>query len=270
MTITRPIVVLDLETTGTNPREVRIVSLAAIRTDFKDTDERHILVNPGRPIPPEATAVHGITDKDVYGRPTFAKYAKGILEFMDGCTIAGYNLRSFDLPMLHEELLRAGHRIDLQERLIIDPMVIFYREYPRTLAAAVKTYVGVEIDPEKAHDALFDARCARDILFAMMDSYSLQEMHDIGEEDRPVRLEEIDRWFEQTEHGLRFRIGKHKGKLLDEVAAGNDDTRGYLDWMLREVMDADVHGAIAMAQMSARGKRPPPQPTPEDEQRSLL
>ena len=267
--ITKPLCIFDLETTGTDPREDRIVSIAVIRWEpgqDPNPPERHYLVNPGIPIPAGATEIHGITDEMVKDMPPFSAYAKGLLDFLAGADLCGYNIRSFDLPLLHEELLRCGHRINLEDRKVFDPLPVFYRDHPRNLAGALKVYLDVEMETDKAHDALYDARCAGHLLMAMMEDRTLEEIHEVGEEDRPIRLSEMDRWFDETDDGLRFRIGKHVGKLLSAVAAGDGQTRSYLDWMVRKVQDADVHGAIAMAQMEARVAARPGPP----EQRSLL
>ena len=282
MSIIRPIVFLDLETTGTNPREDRIVSIAAIRMepDFS-SDERHYLINPGCPIPAEATAVHGITDAMVKDQPKFARYAEGFLEYIGAADLGGYNIRRFDLPLLHEELGRAGKAIDLRGRRVIDGQTIFFHQHPRDLAAAVQTYVGVEL--KDAHDALTDTRAARDVLLAQMEGFPPLETEDgedvvaamgaLCDEVSPLRISEMERWFEKnpTTGQLAFRQGKHSGKLLADVAGGDSDTRSYLEWLLRKVPDAEVQHVVASAQLAARGA---PQrnvaPEPDPQQPSLL
>ena len=69
----RPLAVIDLETTGTDIRTDRIVEISVIRVDpCGDREHRTRRINPGVPIPPDATAVHGISDADVADQPTFA------------------------------------------------------------------------------------------------------------------------------------------------------------------------------------------------------
>src|SRR5690606_5341836 len=75
----RPLVFLDLETTGLSPAHDRIVELAIIKvTPQGDVLERVRRFDPGCPIPPEATAVHGIGDDDVRGEPPFARRARAL------------------------------------------------------------------------------------------------------------------------------------------------------------------------------------------------
>ena len=59
----------------------------------------------GMPIPPESTAIHGITDEDVKDCPTFKEIAKSLATQIEGCDLAGYNSNRFDIPMLAEEFL---------------------------------------------------------------------------------------------------------------------------------------------------------------------
>ena len=112
LNLKNPLVFFDLETTGIN-----------ISTDR---------------IPPEATAVHKITDADVAGCPTFKEVAKTIAADLEGCDLAGYNSNRFDVPLLVEELLRAGVSIDISRRKLIDVQTIFHKMEQRTLSAAYK------------------------------------------------------------------------------------------------------------------------------------
>ncbi|MDR7495532.1 MAG: 3'-5' exonuclease, partial [Armatimonadota bacterium] len=110
--LARPIVFLDLETTGPNPATDRIVELSMVRVrPGGDRDALTRRVNPGIPIPPEATAVHGITDADVAGAPRFPAIAAEVLAFIGEGDLAGFNVQRFDLPVLHRELAGAGKRL---------------------------------------------------------------------------------------------------------------------------------------------------------------
>ena len=92
------------------------------------------------PIPPESTAIHGITDEDVKDCPTFKEIAKSLAAQIEGCDLAGYNSIRFDIPLLAEEFLRAGVDIDLNKRKFVDVRTIFHKMEQRTLAAAYKFY----------------------------------------------------------------------------------------------------------------------------------
>lgn len=135
--IERPLVFVDLETTGVNTSIARIVEVTVLKIHpggFEE--ERSVRVNPGMPIPPGATKVHGITDDDVSDKPRFDQYAKSLLEFFDGCDIGGFNAIRFDIPLLVAEFERAGLAFSLEGRNIVDPLVIFHSYEPRDLAAA--------------------------------------------------------------------------------------------------------------------------------------
>ncbi len=104
----------DLETTGINIANDRIVEIAIVkRLPEGRTEEQRWLVNPECPIPAEATAVHGITNEQVADAPTFKDLAPTIRDFIKDCDLAGYNSDRFDIPLLAEELSprRHGHLI---------------------------------------------------------------------------------------------------------------------------------------------------------------
>ena len=97
----RPIVFIDLETTGLSPSYDRIVELSVLKVHPDGpVEERTVRVNPGMPIPAGATRVHGITDEDVADQLAFHGYAKNLIVFLDGCDLAGFNAIRFDLPVL--------------------------------------------------------------------------------------------------------------------------------------------------------------------------
>ena len=133
----RPIAFIDVETTGTNPNSDRVVELSILRIqpDGKEEYKSH-RVNPGMPIPAEATAVHGITNADVTNLPAFRQYAKSVRDFLEGCDIAGFNVIKFDLPCLEAEFARAGVEFSRQGRYLVDSMVIYHQREPRDLASA--------------------------------------------------------------------------------------------------------------------------------------
>src|SRR5688572_1545605 len=166
----RPLAFFDLETTGLNPRTDRIVELAVLRiAPDGDLVERVRRFNPGIPIPAEASKVHGITDEDVAAEPPFSARAKSLLELLEPCDLAGFNIRRFDLPMLLAEFKRAGLEMDLKERRVVDIQAIYHREERRDLTAAARFYLGRE-HPE-AHSALSDIRTSAAVLSAQLTRY---------------------------------------------------------------------------------------------------
>ena len=156
----RPIAFIDLETTGLNPLFDRIIELSALKV-YPDASEevKSVRVNPEMPISAGATRVHGIKDEDVAGEPTFRQYAKNLLAFLDGCDLSGFNAIRFDLPMLRAEFARVGMQLDLDNRSVVDPMVIFHQMEPRDLGAAYSKYCGKTLDGA-AHTSAGDVRAA--------------------------------------------------------------------------------------------------------------
>ncbi|HEX9886591.1 MAG TPA: 3'-5' exonuclease [Longimicrobiales bacterium] len=252
-TLTRPLVFFDLETTGLNTQQDRIVELALIRiTPQGDVLERVRRFNPGIPIPAEATEVHGITDADVQEEPPFCATARSLLGLLEGCDLAGFNIRRFDLPMLVVEFRRCGMELDVRGRRLVDMQTIFHREERRDLSAAARFYLGR--DHAEAHTALGDIRTSAAVLSAQIESYEhlprdLDGLHAYCDEYAPFETE-LDRWFHREDQGLVFKRGKHKGRPLDEVAVQETD---YLVWMLgAEDMAEEVLEAVREALERAR------------------
>lgn len=228
----RPLVFFDLETTGLSLVADRIVELALIRvTPRGDVLERVRRFNPGMPIPPGATAVHGITDEDVADEAPFARRARALADLLSEADLAGFNVRRFDLPMLLAEFRRARVPFDVRGRRLIDMQAIFHREERRDLSAAARFYL--DRDHAEAHTALGDIRTSAAVLSAQLERYGhlprdLDGLHAYCDEYAPFETA-LDRWFEDTEEGLRFRRGKHRGLSLEDIARTEP---GYLEWML--------------------------------------
>ena len=170
LNLKKPIIFFDLETTGTNIMHDRIVELSYIKVypDGKE-EEKTRRLNPEMPIPPQATAVHHITDEDVKDAPTFRQIAKDLLRIFENCDIAGFNSNKFDVPLLMEEFLRCGLKFDVSNRKFVDVQTIFHKMEQRTLVAAYKFYCDKELTD--AHSALADTRATYEVLKAQLDRY---------------------------------------------------------------------------------------------------
>jgi DNA polymerase-3 subunit epsilon len=244
----RPLVFFDLETTGLDLKNDRIIELAFIKiTPLGDVLERERRFNPGIPIPAAATAVHGITDADVAHEHPFCRTARSLADVLAGCDLAGFNVRRFDIPMLVHEFERCGVDLSMEGRRVVDMQNIFHREERRDLSAAARFYLGRE--HEEAHTALGDIRTSAAVLGAQLARYEhvpreLDGLHAYCEEYAPTRSE-VDRWFSPEDEGRVFRRGKHKGKPLADVAR---DTPDYLQWMMgADEMDEDVVAIVRTA-----------------------
>jgi len=244
----RPLIFFDLETTGLDLKNDRIIEIAFIKwTPHGDILERERRFNPEMPIPAEATAVHGITDADVADEVEFCRVARSLEDMLEGCDLAGFNVRRFDIPMLLEEFKRCGVDFSMEGRRVVDMQNIFHREERRDLSAAARFYLGRE--HEEAHTALGDIRTSAAVLGGQLERYpdlprDIDGLHAYCEEYFPTRTE-LDRWFSPENTGRVFHRGKHKGRPLAEVAAEAPD---YLMWMIgADDMDAEVIEVVRAA-----------------------
>ena len=174
LNLTRPLIIFDLETTGLDLVKDRIIQIAYIKA-FPDGHEERAdyKVNPGRPIPPEISRLTGITDADVKDAPSFSELSKQLAEDFRGCDFAGFNSNHFDIPMLAEELSRAGADFDFSKCRLIDVQTIFHRMEPRNLSAAYQFYCHRDMDEDfAAHRADQDAEATYRVLQGQMDLYS--------------------------------------------------------------------------------------------------
>ena len=144
--LSRPLAVLDVQSTGLDPDTARIVKLSVLRIDPDGTEHvKSVTVNPGTPIPPGATQVHGISDLDVMDKPVFRAYARALADHLEGCDLAGFGIERFGLPLLLAEFERNDVDFVVEGRAVIDAMTVFHRLEPRNLRSAYTRFVGENI-----------------------------------------------------------------------------------------------------------------------------
>jgi len=229
--LTRPIAIIDLETTGVNLGSDRIVEIAIVKVAPDGTKQiKRKLLNPEIPISAISTELHGITNEMVKNAPTFRQVANEIRQFLDNCDLAGYNSNRFDIPLLAEEFLRVSLDFDFSNRRLLDVQKIFHMMEQRTLSAAYKFYCNKDL--ESAHSAEADASATWDILLAQIQKYPHlgvtveSVIKYIGEENIVdfARRMVIDNGVEV------FNFGKHKGRSVAEVLKNEPQ---YYDWMMK-------------------------------------
>jgi DNA polymerase III subunit epsilon len=242
----RPLAVLDLETTGIDPKVDRIIEVSVLKLlPGGGQDHRTRRVNPGVPIPPEATAIHGITDDDVADCPSFRAIAPGLARYLDGCDLAGFNILNFDLRLLAAEFNRAGLVLPVAGRKVIDACRIFHQRERRDLTAAYKFYCGLE--HAGAHGAEADVLATAAILDAQVVRYgdlpkTVDGLHDQCNDPDALDMSGM---FARDEDGvIVFVKGKYKGRTLEDVAGDKPD---YLDWMLKADFFDDTKEIVAGA-----------------------
>lgn len=231
LNLKNPLVFFDLETTGIDIVKDRIIEISYVKVFPNGKEESKTMrINPGMPIPPASTAIHGITDDDVKDCPLFKNVAKQLAAQIEGCDLAGYNSNRFDIPLLAEEFLRAGVDIDLTRRKFIDVQTIFYKMEQRTLAAAYKFYCQKSL--ENAHTAAADTMATYEVLKAQLDRYP-ELKNDV------TFLSEFSSFTNNVDFAGRmvyneknqevFNFGKYKGRLVEEVLKQEP---AYYSWMM--------------------------------------
>lgn len=245
LNLKRPIAFFDLETTGLNQVHDRIIEVSVLRINVNGTEEQRTWrINPERPIPPETTAVHGITDEAVANEKTFKQLAPEISKFFGNCDLAGYNILKFDLPMLVEEFIRAGINFDLKDRQFIDVMNIFMKMEPRTLRGAYRFFMHKDFD--NAHSANADTMATYEVLMAMLDKYENTEYTDNkGVTTKPI-VNDMKELAHFSSHHQNvdlmgqivyddagkpiFKFGKHKDERVEDVFKKEPQ---YYDWIMK-------------------------------------
>lgn len=262
LNLTKPLVVFDLEATGLDLVNDRIIQISYVKVspgDKEGEEERKsIFVNPGKPIPAFVQQLTGITDDMVKDAPTFKQLAKQLADSFIGCDFAGFNSDRFDVPMLAEEFLRAGIDFDFSKCRLIDAQNIFHKREPRNLAAAYRFYTGHKMEDDfRAHRADQDAEATYRVLMGELDKYdptTIEEpsqalpndMNVLAEESRMnnnvdfagrIVWEDVkdkngkaltDKDGKPLRHEV-FNFGKYKGHVVTDVLHRDP---GYYSWML--------------------------------------
>lgn len=262
LNLTKPLVVFDLEATGLDLVNDRIIQISYVKVspDDKEGEEerKSIFVNPGKPIPAFVQQLTGITDDMVKDAPTFKQLAKQLADSFIGCDFAGFNSDRFDVPMLAEEFLRAGIDFDFSKCRLIDAQNIFHKREPRNLAAAYRFYTGHKMEDDfRAHRADQDAEATYRVLMGELDKYAPttveepsqalpNDMNVLAEESRMnnnvdfagrIVWEDVkdkngkaltDKDGKPLRHEV-FNFGKYKGHVVTDVLHRDP---GYYSWML--------------------------------------
>lgn len=243
--------VFDLETTGISISTDRIVEIALIKIHPDGKEESRVMkINPGMPIPPESTAIHGISDADVANAPKFEEVARELAEFMKNCDFAGFNSNKFDFPLLVEEYLRAGIDFDVENRKFIDAQRIFHVMEPRNLAAAYKFYCDKSL--ENAHSAEADTRATLEVLKAQIDKYEqlkndVDYLHSFSGQSKNVDL--AGRMVYNDQGKEVFNFGKHRGKLVEQVLRQD---QGYYQWMMDGDFSRDTKRRLTQIKLRSK------------------
>jgi DNA polymerase-3 subunit epsilon len=198
----------DTETTGLKPDKDHIIEIAAY--DPTQGKTFHSLINPECPIPPDATAIHSISDEMVQKAPTFKEVGARFSDFCkkDAVLIA-HNNDAFDQPFLTHEFARCS--LPFLPYSFIDSLK-FARKYrpdlPRYSLQDLREYFG--IPPNQAHRALDDVIILHKVFSEMIDDLTMEMILEIMSEKRIIRT---------------MPFGKHRGKPLKEIPYD------YIKWL---------------------------------------
>jgi DNA polymerase-3 subunit epsilon len=241
--LTRPIACVDLETTGVSVTQDRIVEISIIKIHPNGKREvKTRRINPGMPIPIEASKIHGIYDADVANEPSFKELANSIKQFLENCDLCGFNSNKFDFPILTEEFFRVGLDVNFRDRHLVDVQQIFFKKEPRNLSAAYKFYCGKEL--VDAHSAEADALATMDILFAQISHYD--DLSDTVEElailSKGEDFLDYSRRIKVVNGIPLFNFGKFKDKAVTEVLKKEPQ---YYDWMMKGDFALDTKNVLS-------------------------
>ena len=244
----RSLVLFDVETTGLNVQTDRIVQISTMKF-VPGRDEPNVctlLMNPGIPIPPDATAIHHITNEQVQGLRGFASFAMDLEEIFRGSDVGGYNVSRFDLPILAEEFRRCKIAFPAPGTKIVDVQSLFVLKERHTLSAAVRFYCGRE--HSGAHDAEADVRAAAAVLESQLERYkelcgTVEELHCLC---FPEELVDFAGKLRKNGKGQTvWTFGKNTGKPVKEDPE-------YARWVLGKDFPPDTKRII---EEILRGKR---------------
>jgi DNA polymerase III subunit epsilon len=246
-----PLCFFDLETTGTNITQDRIIEIAVIKMlPSGEVQRKTNLINPERPIPSASSAIHGIFDHDVADKPTFKAVARDYSRFMEGADLSGFNILKFDVLVLVEEFLRAGVEFDYERKRIIDAQKIYHMMEKRNLAAALKFYC--DKDLKDSHTAEADTEATMAVLMAQVARYENKEVTDgLGNSVGYVKndmealhqltasdmIDLAGRMVKNEKGEAIFNFGKHRNRPVLTVLK---DEPSYYDWMMNGEFPLDT------------------------------
>lgn len=235
---TAPFAVIDSETTGTDPLHDRVVSLAVVRMGDREPEIWSTLINPGRPIPPESTAIHGLTDADVADAPTLSEALQSpdACRALVGATPVAYNAR-FDaafVPLGKKWLCAMRLAKHLLGDAVADYQLPTVAEHLGVDSEAIRQ--SLPQNGSMRHQAPFDAAMAASALNPLVDRYLSLGLP-----------EDIERLVEFAERPLTYKVitfGKHEGLAYNRAPVH------YLQWLLNESdmgCDPDIRHSVLEA-----------------------
>lgn len=198
----------DTETTGIRAEKDRIIEIAAYDPVRNLSFER--LINPGIPIPPDATAIHHISDEMVASAPAFAAIAVEFIEFCAGDTVLiAHNNDAFDYHFLRNEYQR--HNVEMPQWKFLDSLKWARRyrpDLPRHTLQFLREIYGIAAN--NAHRALDDVIVLHKVFHSMIDDLNIDDVFALLNKPRDLQ---------------HMPFGKHQGVPLSQVP------KSYVQWL---------------------------------------
>ena len=247
LNLRRPIVFVDIQTTGPDQRTARIVRLSTLRIDPDGTESfRSQLINPMSPISPGATSFHGISDEEVADASPFAAFAKALCQHLEGCDLAGFGIRRFHLRVLKREFEYAGIDFDVDDRSVVDAMEIYHKLEPRDFEAAHRRFAGGEIT--RPIDAQTAVAAVRAIIVGQLDQHPELPTDPISLEswatgdDHDTYIDDHGRFTLSDDGDPIINFGRYRGHTLYDMSELHPD---YLRWVASDESFTDQQRRIA-------------------------
>jgi DNA polymerase-3 subunit epsilon len=256
MRISRDLVVIDIETTGTWIEKDKIIEIAMIKCHADGSREKYDKrINPGIMIPETVVKLTGIRNEDVKECPLFKDVASEIFGFLNNCDLAGFNLERFDLPLLEREFEEVGYAFSWKNRQVYDAQKVFHLNEKRDLTAAFLFYCHKDL--LNAHSAMADTEATLEIIEAQVNRYG-------NGEDKIETLQAFDyvQYNDFYDNDKRFRwwngnlymmFGKYAKKHTLQDIVQKD--KKYLEWILSADFSPEIKDLVANA---LNGKFPQP------------
>ncbi|MCQ2380167.1 MAG: hypothetical protein MJ025_04520 [Victivallaceae bacterium] len=260
LNLERPIAFFDIESTGTNPERDRIIEIAVTKIMPDGTSRSAVRrLNPGIPIPPESTEVHGIKDEDVAECPKFEDIAQKLYAFLADCDFGGYNITKFDIPILENEFNRAGIEADFNDRNALDVFNIYAKLYPHTLEGAYRFFCGKDLIG--AHGAAADNNATIEVLLGQLAKHPEMpsNVKDLAAFGNSINSAYVDktRKFKWACGEAVINFSKHQGRTLRDIA---ENEPSFLQWILR----GDFSREVKQIARDALQNKFPTKPTGDD------
>lgn len=252
--INNPLIFLKVTATGLDVAHDRIVRITAhkIRPDGQE-EKKDRLINPETRLTSEQLQALRLSVEQLESAPRFRNIAKSFAEWMKGCDFAGFGIQKFDIPILREELLRAGVQFDFRRRNVIDMLTIYHQKEKRTLVGAYDFYCGKDL--QKAHSAEADTVATLEVLEAQLERYDdltndVQWLADYSQKNDFADY--AGRIIYNQDHIPVFSFGKHRGKPVEQVLR---EEPSFYSWIMNNDFTLDTKRVLKEIYDSVKGTK---------------